>query len=152
MKYLVIFFLMGTVATAVRAQLTEHTSTGRGWTTYAELNTLGFSKASLQYVVNENDTTFLLLMYDQRPELKNYFSVKFRSEGNTLHSLYGILLSVFEKENWKNRSYIRVFTLGNDKVSVYRSPVIESKALILSTDKGRIQLTKREVEKLFAGK
>lgn len=152
MKYVLIFTIALTCLNAAHGQLTEHTGSGKEWTPYSELNTLGFSKASLQYVVNGSDTTFLLLMYDQRPELKNYFSIRFSSEGNTLHSLYQILLSVFEKENWKNRSYIRVFTLGQDKVSVYRSPVIESKALILSTDKGRIQLNKREVEKLFSGK
>jgi len=149
MKFFVPFLFLFVCTTFVRAQLTEYATTGKGWIPYSELSTLGFSKASLQYVVNENDTTFLLQMYDQRPELKSYFSVKFRREGNTLHSLYEILTSVFEKENWRNREYIRVFRLGDDKVSVYRSPVIESKAVVFSTDKGRIQFNRREIDKLF---
>jgi len=152
MKCLLILVTLLAGATAARGQLTEYATSGKGWTPYSELSSLGFSRASLQYVVNDSDTTFLLQMYDQRPELKSYFSVKFSSEGNTLSSLYAILLSFFEKDNWKNRDYIRVFRLGEDKVSVYRSGMIESKAIVFSTDKGRIQFTKREVEKLFGRK
>ena len=152
MKCLLILLTLLAGTTAARGQLTEYATSGKGWIPYSELSSLGFSRASLQYVVNESDTTFLLLMYDQRPELKSYFSVKFSSEGNTLHSLYQILLSFFEKENWKNKDYIRVFRLGEDKVSVYRSGMIEAKEIVFSTDKGRIQFTKREVEKLFGPK
>jgi hypothetical protein len=152
MKCLLIFVTLLAGATAARGQLTEYTASGKGWITYSELSSLGFSRASLQYVVNESDTTFLLMMWDQRPEIKSYFSVKFSSEGNTLSSLYGILLSFFEKDNWRNKDYIRVFGLGEEKVSVYKSGMIESKAIVVSTDKGRIQFTKREVEKLFGKK
>lgn len=152
MKYLLILATVLTYTTAAHGQLTEYATSGKEWITYSELGSLGFSKASLQYVVNESDTTFLLMMYDQRPELKKYFSIKFSSEGNTLPSLRGILLSFFEKDNWKNKDYIRVFRLGDEKVSVYRSGMIEAKAIIFSTDKGRIQFTKREVEKLFSAK
>jgi hypothetical protein len=152
MKYLLILVTLLAGSTAARAQITEYATSGKAWIKYSELSSLGFSKASLQYVVNEGDTTFLLQMYDQRPELKNYFSLKFRSEGNTLSSLYKILLSFFEKDNWRNKDYIRVFDLGEEKVSVYKSGMIESKAIVFSTDKGRIQFTKREVEKLFGAK
>jgi hypothetical protein len=152
MKYLLILVTLLAGSTAARAQITEYATAGKSWIPYSELSSLGFSKASLQYILNEGDTTFLLQMYDQRPELKNYFSVKFRSEGNTLSSLYKILLSFFEKDNWRNKDYIRVFDLGEEKVSVYKSGMIESKAIVFSTDKGRIQFTKREVEKLFGAK
>ena len=143
---------MLTATTAVRGQLTEYTTEAKGWTTYSELSSLGFTRASLQYIVNKSDTTFLLTMWDQRPELKNYFSIKFSSEGNTLPSLYGILLSFFEKDNWRNKDYIRIFQLGDEKVSIYRSGMIEAKAIIFSTGTGKTQLTKREVEKLFGRK
>lgn len=152
MKSVLILVIVLAVITEARGQLTEYASPGKGWTPYSELNSLGFSRASLQYVINESDTTFLLLMYDQRPELKSYFSIKFSSDGNTLSSLHEILLSFFEKDNWKNKDYIRVFRLGEDKVSVYRSPMIEAKAIVFATEKGRIQFTKREVEKLFGAK
>ena len=152
MKCLLILIAMLTGTTAVRGQLTEYTTEAKGWTTYSELSSLGFTKASLQYIVNKRDTTFLLTMWDQRPELKNYFSIKFSSEGNTLPSLNGILLSFFEKDNWRNKDYIRVFQLGDEKVSIYRSGMIEAKAIIFSTGTGRTQFTKREVEKLFGRK
>ena len=152
MKYMLILVALLAGTTAARAQITEYATSGKSWIPYSELSSLGFSKASLQYILNEGDTTFLLQMYDQRPELKNYFSVKFSSEGNTLASLYKILLSFFEKDNWRNKDYIRIFTLGEEKVSVYKSGMIESKAIVFSTDKGRIQFTKREVEKLFGAK
>jgi hypothetical protein len=152
MKCFLILVTLLAGTTVSRGQLTEYATSGKGWIKYSELSSLGFTRASLQYIVNESDTTFLLLMYDQRPELKSYFSVKFSSEGNTLSSLYQILLSFFEKDNWKNKEYIRVFRLGEDKVSVYRSAMIEAKAIVFSTDKGRIQFTKREVEKLFGSK
>lgn len=151
MKYLLILVAVLST-TLVRGQLTEYSSSGKSWTPYSELSSLGFSRASLQFMANEGDTTFLLMMYDQRPELKSYFSIKFSSDGNTLSNLYQILLSFFEKDNWKNKDYIRVFRLGDDKVSVYRSAQFETKAIVFSTDKGRIQFTKREVEKLFGPK
>ena len=147
-----LLILLTLLTTSTYAQLTEYTTHGKEWTTYSELGALGTTKASLQYIVNESDTTFLLMMWDQRPEIKSYFSVKFSSQGNTLHNLYEILLSFFEKENWRNKDYIRIFRLGDEKVSVYKSGMIEAKAIIFSTDKGRIQFTKREVEKLFGGK
>jgi hypothetical protein len=152
MKCLLIFVTLFVGSTTAHAQLTEYTPSDKGWTMYSELGSLGFSKASLQYVVNESDTTFLLMMWDQRPEIKSYFSIKFSSDGNTLHSLYEILLSFFEKDNWRNKDYIRIFRLGDQKVSVYRAAMIETKAIMFSTDKGRIQFTRREVEKLFGRK
>ena len=152
MKCLLILIAMLTGTTAVRGQLTEYTTEAKGWTTYSELSSLGFTRASLQYIVNKSDTTFLLTMWDQRPELKNYFSIKFSSEGNTLAGLNGILLSFFEKDNRRNKDYIRIFQLGNEKVSIYKSGMIEAKAIIFSTGTGRTQFTKREVEKLFGRK
>jgi len=152
MKCLLIFFTLLAGAIAARGQLTEYATSSKGWTKYSELSALGFSRASLDYMVNQSDTTFHLVMWDQRTELKSYFSLMFSGEGNTLSSLRGILLSFFEKDNWRNKDYIRVFQLGDEKVSVYKSGMITPKAIILSTDKGRIQFTKGDVEKLFGPK
>ena len=149
MRCLLLLVTIFAGTTAARGQLTEYGASGKQWTKYSDLSSLGFSRASLQYVVNDSDTTFLLMMWDQRPEIKSNFTVKFRSEGNTLSNLNRILLSFFEKDNWRKKDYIRVFQLGDEKVSVYRSGMIEPKAIIFSTDKGRIQFTKGDVEKLF---
>jgi hypothetical protein len=152
MKCLLILVTVFIGTTAARGQLTEYGVSSKGWTKYRELGALGFTRASLEYVVNQSDTTFLLLMWDQRPEIKSYFSVTFSSQGKTLSGLYGILLSFFEKDNWRKKDYIRLFQLGNEKVSVYQSGMIAPKAIIFSTEKGRIQFTKADVEKLLGPK
>ena len=152
MKCLLILVTILAGTTAARGQLTEYGASSKGWTKYSELGAVGFTRASLDYIVNQSDTTFHLVMWDQRTELKSYFSLIFSSEGNTLSSLRGILLSFFEKDNRRNQDYIRVFQLGDEKVSVYRSGTIAPPTIILSTDKGRIQFTKRDVEKLFGRK
>jgi len=152
MKCLLILLTILAGTTAARGQLADYDASGKGWTKYSDLSSPGLSRASLRYVVNERDTTFLLLMWDQRPQIQNYFSVTFRNEGNTISSLYAILLSFFEKENRRNKEYFRVFQLGDEKVSVYRSGVIDVVAIVFSTDKGKIMFTKKEVEKLFGRK
>lgn len=134
---------------AAFAQLTEQKTVAGEWQPYGEVAFLGETKVSLQFMPHGADSTFLLLMWDERPELKSYFSIKFSSQGKTVRALHDILISFFEKENWNRKDYIRVFTLGNDKVSVYKSPVLASRAIVLKTDKGRISLRKGEIQKLF---
>ena len=109
---------------------------------------MGPAKASLEYMVDGGDTTFLLLMYDMRPELKSYFSITFNGEDNTAGKLYEELMSLFDKET-KKPNDIRMFRLGNERVSAYRSATIGAKAIILSTDKGKIELGKGEIKRLF---
>jgi hypothetical protein len=110
---------------------------------------VGPAKASLQFIPHETDSTFLLLLWDQRPELKNYFSIRFSSRGNTVEQLYEVLLSFFEKGNSRDKQEIRRFQLGTEQVSIYRSPTIGTQAIILSTQKGRIELRKGEIKNLF---
>jgi phospho-N-acetylmuramoyl-pentapeptide-transferase len=46
--------------------------------------------------------------------------------------------------------YIKIFTLGDTKVTVYKAAgLIQAKTIMLSTDKGRIKLTKNEIGRLF---
>ncbi len=129
------------------AQLTELKPADKEWQLYGQVKYVGSEKASLQYIPRATDTSFLLLMYDQRPELKQYFSIAFSSRGGSLGELYAILMSFFEKSRKKEGA--RIFQLGNEKVSVYRSLTIGTKAIILKTDKGRIELREGEIKKLF---
>lgn len=154
MKFLlpkiVTIVLLLAIPAALRAQLTEQRVSKEKWQRYGKTKSIGVAKASLEYRVNEADTTFLLLLEDERKELKNFFSVRFSSRGNTLQSLYTILISFFEKENWRNDEYIKIFTLGETKVSVYKAAgLIQQKAIIFSTDKGRCRLSKNEINQLF---
>ena len=134
----------------LRAQLTEHKISTDKWNLYGQVKTIGVAKASLEYKADAKDTSFILMLEDERKDLKNFFSIHFNSRGNTLHNLYELLISFFEKENWKNKDYSKIFTLGETKVIVYKAPgLIQLKAIIISTDKGRIRLTKNEINKLF---
>lgn len=142
--------LMMAVPVCLRAQLTEHRLSNEKWNLYGQIKTIGVAKASLEYKADAKDTSFILMLEDERKELKNFFSIHFNSRGNTLHNLYELLISFFEKENWKNKDYSKIFTLGETKVIVYKAPgLIQLKAIIISTDKGRVRLTKNEINKLF---
>jgi hypothetical protein len=134
-----------------QAQISEIETKGPDWQTYGQVKYVGPAKASLEYIPNEKDSTFMLLLWDMRPELKNYFSITFSSKDNTVEQLYQAMMSVFEKSAEKSRSgpAIRRFQLGNQSISLYKSPTIGATALILSTERGRIELTRREVKKLF---
>lgn len=132
------------------AQLTEHAVSKENWKVYGKVKSIGVSKATLEYKVNASDTSFFLLLEDERKELKNFFSIGFSSRGNTLQELYSILISFFEKENWNNEDYMKSFTLGETKVRVYKAPgLIQLKTITISTDKGRMRLTRNEINPLF---
>lgn len=133
----------------VLAQLTQIQNSGKDWTLYGHVKYLGPAKASLEYIVNDHDTTFLLLMYDMRDELNQYFSIRFSSRGNAVQELYILLMSFFDKESGKKKDDIKRFQLGDETVSVYRATTIGVKGIVLSTDKGRIELGKGEIKRLF---
>jgi len=150
-KNLMIFFLLFGLPVVLPAQLTEQNSSREQWQRYGQTKGIGVAKASLEYKTTGRDTTFILIMEDERKELKNFFSVSFSGRDNTLQNLYLILVSFFEKENRKNDEYIKIFTLGETKVSVYKATgLMPQKALIFSTDKGRCRLTRKEINQLFA--
>lgn len=149
-KIVITVILLSAIPAALPAQLTEQRISKEKWQKYGQTKSIGVAKASLEYRVSGIDTTFILVLEDERKELKNFFSVSFSGRGNTLQNLYTILISFFEKENWKNDSYIKIFTLGETKVSVYKATgLIPQKAIIFSTDKGRCRLTKKEINQLF---
>ena len=68
----VILIFLSAIATA---QISEIKTESPDWILYGQVKYVGPAKASLQYIPNETDSTFLLLLWDQRPELKNYFSI-----------------------------------------------------------------------------
>ena len=130
-------------------QIKQIEVSGNAWQLYGHVKYVGPAKASLEYIVDGSDTTFLLLMYDMRSELNQYFSVTFSSQDNTLGLLYEELMSMFDKGDTKKQNGIRMFWLGNEKVSAYRSATLGAKGIILSTDKGKIELSKGEIKRLF---
>lgn len=146
-KLWLLFFLVAAVL-FTQAQLKE-LSISRDWQTLGEVKYVGPAKASLRYLPGKSDTTYLLLMRDSRYELKDYFSIRFNSEGGALGNLYQILISFFKKENRKNKNYEKLFNLGDQRVFVQHYRQLTGHQVMLSTNDGHILLGEGEINKLF---
>ena len=133
---------------SLQAQLTEIKPAG-DWQIFGQVKYVGAAKASLEYKPGKSDTTYLLLMRDSRYELKEYFSIRFNSNGETLGNLYELLISFFKKENRKNKNYSKLFYLGEKRVFVQHFKQLTGHQIMLSTDDGRILFGEGEVERLF---
>jgi hypothetical protein len=138
-------------ATPVQAQLKEIEPSGE-WQTLGVVKYVGAAKASLRFLPAQHDTTYLLVMRDARYELKNYFSIRFRSDGEALAALYDILLSFFQKENRKNKDYQKIFNLGDERVHVQHFRQLTGNQIMLTTHDGYILLGEGEIKKLFGKK
>ena len=133
------------------AQLKEVETSGE-WLTIGRVKYAGPDKASLKFLPGGKDTTYLLLMRDYRYELKEYFSIRFKSDGSSLAALYNIMMSFFEGDNKKNKKYDKTFSLGNTMVHIQHYKRIEGSGIMLSTGDGHIIFSKGEVQKLFGKK
>ncbi len=129
------------------AQLQE-LETG-GWSTVGHIKRLGSTIAKMEYRVSGSDTLYNLLMKDFTKQQEiNYFSLGFRSTGNSFGRFYSLLKSFFLAE-YKSKSYMKTFRLGNDNVNLQHSVVIGSKAVRLTTTEGYINLSEKDIDKLF---
>lgn len=124
----------------------------RDWQLLGQVKYVGAAKATLEFMPGNPDTTYLLLMRDYRYELKNYFSIRFNGSGGTLENFYTILLSFFQKENRKNKNYVKLFSLGNVKVHVQHYRQLTAHQVMLTTDDGTILLGEGEIKRLFGRK
>jgi hypothetical protein len=140
--------VLSACCTAAFAQIEEQQSAK--WETIGELKTLGITKAKMQFVASGSDTTFLLLMKDMhRHEDTNYFSIKFNSTGNTFGKFYDLLKSFFIEENRKNRDYMRTVKLGSTMVNFQHNPLIGGPGVRITTNDGYVNLTQRDIDRLF---
>jgi hypothetical protein len=120
------------------------------WELVGELKTLGTTIAKLEYRVTDTDSVFVLLMKDFTKQREtNYFSISFRSEGNAAGVFKNLLLSFFEKSNKGNAGYMQTFRLGNTGVNLQHCTLIGSRGVRLTTSEGYINLSERQVHKLF---
>ena len=127
------------------------------WKTVGEVKWLKTTKARLQYNVQRADTTYWLYLKDEKVlrnnrdmPVINYFSIRFRNEGEALQALETVLFSFFEGEGAKDKAYEKTFLLGNTMVMVQHSPKIIGKAVMLTTKEGSVILTRSGLAKLFA--
>ncbi len=82
MKIIYLFIVLLYVQTGF-GQLKE-ISVSKDWQIFGQVKYVGAAKASLEYKPGKSDTAYLLLMRDSRYELKEYFSIRFNSDGETL--------------------------------------------------------------------
>lgn len=147
MRKLFLSLLFCGILSSGYAQLQEMETTG--WSVIGHLKRLGSTIAKMEYKVIGNDTAYNLLMKDfKKQQETNYFSLGFRSTGNSFGRFYSLLKSFFLPEN-KAKSYMKTFRLGNDNVNLQHIAVIGSKGVRLTTTEGYINLSEKDIDKIF---
>ncbi len=138
------------------AQMQEMEAGKNTWTTVGEIKWLGKTKASLKYVVNNRDTTYLLYMQDEEKLLNNrdmavvkYFSIRFNGIDNTANNLYELLNAFFTRANRNNKELQKIVKLGNEMVHVQHYGRLTGPAIMFSTKENHILFTQKDLKKLF---
>ncbi len=152
----ILFFCSMGVSGLSFGQLQEIETSKANWITLGEIKWLGNSKASLKYLVNKEDTSYLLLMQDEE-KLKNsrdksvtkLFSIRFSGQNNTVGKLYDLLAAFFTDENRKNKKLEKIFTLGTEMIHVQHYSKLTGHTIMFSTKENHILFSQNELRKLF---
>jgi hypothetical protein len=148
MKKKFLFLLLCMVAVASHAQI-EMAKPAK-WETVGEVKSIGKIMAKLEYRIAGADTLYFLLMKDFTKQVEtNYFSVNFNGTGNTFSILYGVLKSFFDDGNRKNKDYMQTFKLGETGVNLQHCSLIGRHGVRLTTKEGYINLSEKDIDKLF---
>lgn len=115
---------------------------------------MGYVKAKLTYNILENNDTVYTLMYTNAKysKITDFEYIKFSSVDNTVNIFYDLLMSVFKKENCKNKEYKVSFKLGEDFVTVSTAYSMGITASTLMTSNGYVYFKESEIKKLFGKK
>lgn len=120
------------------------------WVTIGQVKSLGALIAKSEYSINDKDTTYFFLLKDFKKQQEvNYFSLKFQSTGNACSQFYTLLKSFFDEDNRKNKDYMQTFTLGNIGVNLQHCTLIAKHGVRLTTKDGYINLSEKDIDKLF---
>ena len=148
MKKIVFACILHLIAVGAMAQI-EMASTAK-WSTMGEVRRLGQTQAKMEYRTEGSDTLYFLLMKDFKKQLEtNYFSINFRGTGNTFTIFYNLLQSFFIDDNRKNSDYMQTFRLGETGVNLQHCTLIGQHGVRLTTKEGYINLSKKDIDKLF---
>lgn len=148
MKKLFTALLLLFITIEVNAQI--QMSSNAKWETIGEVKSIGRTLAKLEYRIAGADTLYFLLMKDfTRQEETNYFSINFSGMGNTFNQLYNLLISFFTDENRQNKNYMQTFKLGETGVNLQHTSLIGRHGVRLTTKEGYINLSERDIDKLF---
>jgi len=120
------------------------------WYPVGQVKSIGTLIAKLEYSIDGSDTTYFLLMKDFKKQQEvNYFSLKFKATGNACAQFYQLLKSFFDDTNRKNKDYMQTFTLGNAGVNLQHCTLIAKHGVRLTTREGYINLSEKDIDKLF---
>lgn len=142
----VLFFIITDSVTA-QIKMAEKSD----WYLVGQVKSLGTVIAKLEYSLNsDNDTTYFLLMKDFKKQREvNYFSIKFQGTGSACSQFYELLKSFFTDENKANKYYSQTFTLGKTGVNLQHCILIAKHGVRLTTTEGYINLSEKDIDKLF---
>ncbi len=148
MKSLFISFLLCIFALSIHAQI-EMAETAN-WEKIGEVKSLGTTLAKLEYKITDADTVYFLLMKDFKKQQEvNYFSLKFKGTGGAYSQFYQLLKSFFTDDNRKNKEYMQTFKLGSEGVNLQHCTLIGRHGVRLTTRDGYINLSEKDIDKLF---
>jgi len=141
-------FLFSFVVPPLAAQITM--ADKADWYPVGQVRSIGTLIAKLEYSTAGNDTTYLLLMKDFKKQQEvNYFSLRFKSTANACAQFYELLKSFFEDANRKNKDYMQTFKLGETGVNLQHCTLIAKHGVRLTTRDGYINLSEKDIDKLF---
>lgn len=144
--YLVTAICMAVIAAPAQIKMAENAE----WNLVGQVRSLGTTIAKMEYSSNGNDTAYFLLMKDfTKQQGTNYFSVKFKGTGNAFSRFYELLKSFFTDDNRKNKNYMQTFTLGAEGVNLQHCTLIAKHGVRLTTRDGYINLSEKDIDKLF---
>jgi hypothetical protein len=151
MKKLFIALLMFFITACAKAQI--QMASNAKWETIGEVKSIGRTLAKLEYRIAGADTLYFLLMKDfTKQEETNYFSINFNGTGNTFNLFYNLLISFFANENRQNKNYMQTFKLGETGVNLQHTSLIGRHGVRLTTKEGYINLSEKDIDKLFGKK
>lgn len=105
--------------------------------------------AQLSYYAKNVDTTYSLQFHNQKyTEINDIQSIVFAGVDNACGQLYTVLKSAFLEEN-KNKDYMVVFKLGDNKVSVSSYKIRGNYGVMFLTDDGYFIYSESQIDKLF---
>lgn len=110
-------------------------------------------RADLSYIAHGKDTTYFITFRNaEYTTLSDYKTVEFSGEGNTLSSLYDILMSFFSDQNRKNKEYEVPFMLGDNQMLCKNFRMLGCTSVTfckVTKPSGFCYLTEGQVKKLF---
>lgn len=142
MRY-TIFLLLLPVISFCQVQINEPSKR----VSLSEVKSFGAYRAQMDYIIQDKDTMFIMtFINDKYSTLVDLKSVSFYSEGGSFEALYKLMKSVYLPENKDNKNYFVSFKLGKENVSVSR---VFNSMCMFSTQSGYINLTEKQIDKLF---